>query len=61
MVMYWEYLQDKPHLVGQLSRNALQGIARGVNETLLAERAAGGPQVSSCQRLHFMGQSRSSQ
>ena len=36
MVMYWESFQDKPHLVDQLSRGALQRTAKGLNWTLLA-------------------------
>ena len=48
MVMYWEDFLEEPHLGNQLSRSALLRIAKGLNETLLAERGAGGPQKIRC-------------
>ena len=36
MVMYWDSFQNKPDLVDQLSRGALQRIAKGLNMTLMA-------------------------
>lgn len=36
IMMHWECFQDKPDLVDQLSRGALQRIAKGLNTTLLA-------------------------
>ena len=36
MVVYWEVFQDHPDLVDQLSSSALQRVAKGLHETLVA-------------------------
>ena len=36
MTMCWQYYQDRPDLVGQLSSSALQRIAKALNTSLLA-------------------------
>ena len=37
LAMHWQYFEDRPDLVGQLSSSALQRIAKGLNRSLLAK------------------------
>ena len=54
LVMYWKTIEDRSDLVGQLTSNALQRIAKGLNRALLAAIAGPHSRLSYPDAQHFI-------